>query len=102
MAADHPETGSATIHLVDLLDVLYPANALFSLPEVPVLVCEWIFRFLDGRFGFFLINREFVMSSDLRRKQLAREIERDARFGFSPVLGEPLFHQLRELRIMAL
>ena len=82
MPADHPQTGSATIHFVDLRDVVDFADALAAFAEQALLIGEWLFFFFHLGRRLFTIQFNFVLYLCLRRKQFRREIKRNTRFCF--------------------
>ena len=103
MPADHAETRGATIHLVDLLDVIDSPDPLFPFPEKAALVGERIVAVdrLARRGVAFVVDADLVVRRDFGRQHLGREIERHARFRFGLVLREPFLHQLAEFRVAA-
>src|SRR5437899_5286263 len=98
MPADHSETGSTAIHLVDLHDVVDFADALATFAEQALLVSERLFLLLGFGRRLLTVQLYFVVNLSLRRKQLGREIKWDARFCFCLVKCQPLAQQFIELR----
>ncbi len=103
VTADHAETRGAAIHLVDLLDVFDPPDALFPFPKKAALLREWIFAVdrLARRGVALVVDANLVVRRDFGREHLGRKIERHACFRFGLVLREPLLHQLPKFRIAA-
>ena len=82
MPADHPETCRATIHFVDLHQVVDFADALAAFAEQALLVGERIFFFFGFGVRPFTVQFHFVLHLCLRRKQFRCEIKRNTRFCF--------------------
>src|SRR2546430_11971205 len=82
MPADHSETGSTAIHLVDLHNVVDFADPLATFAEQALLVSERLFLLLGFGRRLLTVQLHFVVNLCLRRKQLGREIKWDARFCF--------------------
>jgi hypothetical protein len=90
MPANHSQTGRATVHLIDLRDVLEFADAFFLFAEMPLFINEGRSLIALSR-RLFAIERRFVMHPRFRRNQLLGKIERNARLRFRLILRQPLF-----------
>src|SRR5438477_1095012 len=87
--ANHSDTRSAAIHLVNLLEVFELPDAPLLFAKVPLLVGKGslrVLRFFDREFS---VKRDFVVRQSFSRDEFFSKIERNPRFGFRFVLCEP-------------
>ena len=96
--ADHSETGCATIHLVDLHDVVDFADSLSAFAEQALLVSEGSFFIFGPGWRMFTIQLNLVVDLCFGRQQFGREIKRNTRFGFRLIKREPFAHEPIEFR----
>ena len=96
--ANHSQTGRATIHLIDLLDVLEPADPFLAFAEKSLFVRKRFRAVFALRRRLLAIERDLVMRRGFGRKIFHRKIKRNARFRFCLILREPFCQQIVEFR----